>query len=118
MNLPYNYEINAKFLQDVYSVVGEIPRGKVATYGQIGTKAGYPKSAREVGYAMSHAPSDLELPYHRVVNKQGTLAPDYAFGGQEKQREMLKEEGITFMDNGLINMEKHTWSDYEQMTLF
>lgn len=110
--------VDQKFLQNVYEVVAQIPKGKVATYGQIGEKAGYPRSAREVGYAMSRAVADKPLPYHRVVNKQGTLSPDYAFGGKENQRKLLEEEGVTFYPDGLINMEKHIWSDFEQLTLF
>ncbi len=115
---PEQVVIDKAFLDAVYEVVARIPRGKVATYVLVGEKAGYPRAAREVGHAMSHAPANRDLPYHRVVNKQGTLSPDYAFGGQDIQRRMLEEEGVTFHENGLINMERHLWSDYEQLTLF
>lgn len=111
-------EIDEDFLKAVYEVVEKIPRGKVATYVQVGEKAGYQKSAREVGYAVSIGPTGRNLPYHRVVNQKGTLAPDYVFGGQDKQRRMLEEEGVTFLENGLIDMEKHLWGEYEQLTLF
>ena len=110
--------IDEEFLNAVYDIVEQIPYGKVATYGQVGDKAGYRNAAREVGHAMSHAPSKRDLPCHRVVNKLGTLSPDHAFGGQEKQRNMLAQEGVTFTKDGRINMERHLWSDYEQMTLF
>lgn len=111
-------EIDEKFLAAVYKVTADIPRGKVATYGQVGRMAGYPKAGREVGIAMSQAPRAKNLPCHRVVNKIGTLSPDHVFGGKEKQRRMLEAEGITFTEDGVIRMEKHTWGEYEQLSLF
>lgn len=110
--------IDKQFLAAVYDVVAQIPKGKVATYGMVGEKAGYQRASREVGHAMSHAPAGRSLPCHRVVNKQGTLSPDYVFGGQDVQRRMLEEEGITFHENGLIRMERHLCGEYEQLTLF
>lgn len=97
------------YFQRVYEIVARIPPGNVATYGQIAALLGEPKGARTVGWAMQNAPSHLNLPCHRVVNKSGTLAPDYAFGGAENQRTMLEKEGITFQSNGRINMERHLW---------
>jgi len=111
-------EINQKFFDDIYAVVARIPVGKVVSYGQIGSMAGYPGSAREVGYAMAHAPAKRKLPCHRVVNSQGTLAPEPVFGGQARQRAMLEEEGVTFFMDGRIKMERHTWSEYEQLSFF
>ncbi len=111
-------DITKEFLDAVYEIAAQIPRGKVATYGMVGEKAGYPRSAREVGYAMGHAPAGLDLPYHRVVNQTGTLAPEPVFGGQEVQRRMLEEEGVTFRGDGRIDMERHLWSEYEQLRLF
>ena len=58
---------------------------------------------------MKAAPEELKLPCHRVVNKQGELAPDYAFGHKTVQRTILKSEGITFLKDGKINMKKHLW---------
>lgn len=110
--------INKAFLDAVYDVVAQIPKGKIATYGMVGERAGYPGAGREVGHAMSHAPGNRNLPCHRVVNKQGTLSPDYAFGGYENQRMMLEQEGITFDKDGKIYMDRHLWGDYEQLTLF
>lgn len=98
-----------EYFQRVYEIVARIPRGKVATYGQIAALLGEPRGARTVGWAMRSAPAHLNLPCHRVVNKAGTLAPDYAFGGAENQRKMLEQEGITFLHNGRIDMENHLW---------
>lgn len=114
-------EIDENFYQNVYAEVAKIPPGKVASYGKIAELAGYPGAYREVGIAMSQAASKEPLPYHRVVYKNGALAPDYSFGGPDRQKQLLLEEGITFRSNDLINMEKHSWpndSDYEQLTLF
>lgn len=98
------------FFQQVYKVVSQIPLGRVATYGQIAAMLGRPSShARVVGWAMRAVPDSIKLPCHRVVNKSGTLAPDYAFGGTQVQRQMLEREGITFNGDGRIKMVKHLW---------
>jgi methylated-DNA-protein-cysteine methyltransferase-like protein len=97
------------FFEKVYELVSQIPSGKVATYGQIAALLGEKKSARVVGWAMKAAPLESKLPCHRVVNKQGELAPDYTFGDKSVQRTILKNEGITFLSDGKINMKKHLW---------
>ena len=106
------YTEQTRFFEKVYDIVSRIPEGQVATYGQIALIMGSPHSSRIVGYAMNKAPSDQNLPCHRVVNREGKLAPDYVFGGQEIQRGMLEKEGITFLENGCIDMEKHMWRFY------
>lgn len=114
-------DIDDRFMEKVYAQVAGIPFGKVSTYGKIGELAGYPNTAREVGVAMSRVPEKSGLPCHRVVNKNGTLAPSHAFGSKEKQREMLLREGVTFREDGLIRMERHMWPDEsggEQLSLF
>ncbi|MBS4022320.1 MAG: MGMT family protein [Dethiobacter sp.] len=97
------------FYHQVYEMVAAIPAGRVATYGQIASLLGKPQGGRAVGWAMRAVPADLKLPSHRVVNKQGALAPVYAFGSQERQRRMLAGEGITFDKNGRVNVEQHLW---------
>lgn len=98
-----------KYYEKVYKIVAQIPKGKVSTYGQIAAILGGPQNARVVGWAMRAVPEHLKLPCHRVVNKTGILAPSYVFGDIEFQRAMLEGEGITFLDNGRIDMKKHTW---------
>lgn len=100
--------MNSTFVK-IYDIVSQIPVGKVATYGQIAVLAGMPKGARVVGWAMRAVPENWVLPCHRVVNKIGNMAPEYAFGGHEVQRSLLKAEGVTFNINGLINMEENLW---------
>jgi methylated-DNA-protein-cysteine methyltransferase related protein len=97
------------FFAKVYDIVAQIPPGYVLTYGQIAAMAGNPRAARIVGYAMNSAPADRDLPCHRVVNRTGSMAPGYVFGGQDCQRQRLEEEGVTFDENGCINMKKHLW---------
>lgn len=97
------------FFQEVYEIVAKIPRGKVATYGQIAALLGNPRSARTVGWAMWEAPPGLGLPCHRVVNRLGAMAPSHVFGGEGIQRAMLEEEGVTFKADGCVDLEKHLW---------
>lgn len=111
-------EMDAPFYESVYAQVALIPMGRVCTYGKIAELAGYPKASREVGLAMSRA-DEPGLPYHRVVNKNGTLAPNHAFGSKALQRGLLQGEGVAFLDDDHIDMEKHTWPDdsaVEQMS--
>lgn len=97
------------FNERVYEIAAKIPEGKVATYGQIAAMLGNPLAARAVGTAMSKTPEYMDIPCHRVVSKSGTLAPSYAFGGAEKQRELLEAEGVRFNENGCIDMGFSIW---------
>ena len=85
------------FNQRVYEVVRRIPKGKVATYGQVAALAGAPRNARFVGYALHSNPEPDVIPCHRVVFRDGSLAPGFAFGGPERQRLLLEEEGVAFI---------------------
>lgn len=114
-------EIDEIFLERVYQKVAEIPEGRITTYGKIAELAGYIGAYREVGHAMSRVTDGKALPCHRVVNKSGELAPHHAFGGKERQRRMLMDEGITFLKDGAIDMDRHMWPEeerWEQMSLF
>lgn len=103
------------FFAGVYAIVAQIPRGKVATYGQIARWLGQPRSARTVGWAMWEAPGGRNLPCHRVVNKQGKLAPPHVFGGEEIQRAMLEAEGVGFTADGRVDMKRHLLSGRPEM---
>lgn len=102
MNIPFK---NA-FFEKVYELVRKIPPGKVVTYGQIAFKLGT-KDARKVGWAL-HANPDPKIPCHRVVNKDGKLAANFAFDGEREQKRRLLVEGITFRGNK-VDLEKHLW---------
>ena len=93
--------------EKIYQVVAKIPKGRVATYGQVAILAGNPRWARVVGYALHNNPNPELIPCHRVVNRQGRVANAYAFGGGQKQRELLEKEGILFDENGCIDLKKY-----------
>ncbi len=90
----------------IYTQVGRIPRGRVATYGTVAAMAGNPRLARVVGYALHVNPRPGIVPCHRVVKKDGSLAEGFAFGGEGVQRSLLEREGVTFLPNGRVDMEK------------
>ena len=87
----------ADFDAEIWSIVAQIPAGRIATYGQLARLAGMPGYARRVGRAMAAAPEGL--PCHRVVNSQGRTAP-----GWTRQRELLEAEGVRFRRNGCADL--------------
>lgn len=100
------------FNDSVYDIVRQIPVGCVATYGQVARMAGRPRNARFVGFALHANPEPGTIPCHRVVFKDGSLAPGFAFGGKDEQHRLLKAEGIEFLSDGRVNMEKHLWEAF------
>ncbi len=94
------------FFEQVYEVVKLIPCGKVTTYGEIAKFLSRPKCARQVGWALHNNQSPIVVPCHRVVFADGSLSPAFAFGGENKQRQLLACEGVTFNENK-VNMDKH-----------
>ena len=94
--------------EKIYEVVKSIPKGKVATYDQVALLAGNPRWARVVGYALHVNPYPGIIPCHRVVNREGGVAPGFAFGGEGIQRQLLESEGIVFEPNGRIDLEKYS----------
>ena len=95
--------------QLIYDVVKQIPKGRVATYGQVATLAGNPRWSRVVGYALHVNPEPGTIPCHRVVNRLGETSKAFAFGGEDMQRILLEEEGIVFDENGKVNLERFQW---------
>jgi methylated-DNA-protein-cysteine methyltransferase-like protein len=98
---------STSFFDLVYKTIKKIPAGKVATYGQIAQIIGT-RDARRVGHAL-HANRDINVPCHRVVNKDGRLAPNFAFDGAREQRKRLLGEGVEFIDEMHVNLKKHLW---------
>ena len=90
----------------IYEAVKKIPRGQVATYGQIAELAGDKKMARAVGNALHKNPDPLHIPCYRVVNSKGELAGEFAFGGAGKQAELLMADGIEVV-NGRVDLKKY-----------
>ncbi len=95
--------------EKIYEVVLKIPKGNVATYGQVARIAGNPRWARVVGYALHVNPAFGVIPCHRVVNRDGRVASGFAFGGEGVQRGMLEDEGIVFDSDGSIDLDKYGW---------
>lgn len=103
------YQMTSNTYSDIYAVVCRIPKGQVATYGQIAQLAGLPRRARLVGYALS-ALNDSSVPWHRVINAKGEISR--RSGGSEAdelQRLLLEEEGIHFDAHGRIPLDRYRW---------
>lgn len=98
----------------IYEVVRQIPAGKVATYGQIALLAGNPRWARVVGYALHVNPDPEHIPCFRVVNRVGEVSPAFAFGGENVQIALLQNEGVTFTEEGRVDLKKHLWHPENQ----
>ncbi len=92
----------------IYDVVRQIPRGKVATYGQIAALAGNRRWSRVVGFALHVNPEPGIIPCHRVVNRNGEVSPAFAFGGRNRQIDLLEEEGVSCPD-GVVDLSKYQW---------
>ncbi|MBO5092831.1 MAG: methylated-DNA--[protein]-cysteine S-methyltransferase [Lachnospiraceae bacterium] len=90
----------------IYGAVRKIPKGKVATYGQVAALAGNPKMARAVGNALHKNPDPDSIPCYRVVNSKGELAGEFAFGGAGEQAKLLMADGIEVV-NGRVDLEKY-----------
>lgn len=90
----------------IYDAVLQIPYGKVATYGQIAVMAGNRYYARVVGNALHNNPAPDVIPCYRVVNYQGKLAPNFAFGGENTQKQLLEKEGVEVID-GKVDLKKY-----------
>ena len=90
--------------ENIYEFVKSIPKGKVATYGQIALHLGNRNFARAVGNILHGNPDPEHVPCHRVVNAQGRLAQSYAFGGIEAQRCLLESEGVVFKNDLIVDL--------------
>ena len=100
---------NNRFYNKVYETVRRIPKGKVATYGQIAALCGAPKASRVVGSALHRNPEPVSIPCHRVVNRFGGLAPAFAFGGQQVQKSLLESEGVKVSEQFSVDLSEYLW---------
>ena len=92
----------------IYDVVRQIPRGPVATYGQIAALAGNRRWSRVVGYALHVNPDPENIPCYRVVNRNGEVSSAFAFGGGNRQIELLEADGIPCPD-GRVDLFRYQW---------
>lgn len=90
----------------IYAAVKLIPPGSVASYGQVAEAAGNRRWARVVGYALHVNPEPGVIPCHRVVMKDGAVSSAFAFGGANRQIELLKHEGVEFLDDTHVDMKR------------
>ena len=90
------------FYEAVYRAVSAIPRGRVASYGQIARAVGAPRASRMVGRALHSNPHPGIIPCHRVLFRDGRTTPAFAFGGEDVQRALLEGEGVTFDGDGCV----------------
>ena len=93
----------------IYAVVERIPRGRVATYGQVARLAGMAGHARQVGYALHALRPDEPVPWHRVINARGEVSPRAAPGWERIQRRELEREGVVFDARGRVSLDRYAW---------
>jgi methylated-DNA-protein-cysteine methyltransferase-like protein len=93
----------------IYAVVRRIPRGRVATYGQVAELAGIPRHARQVGYALHALSDDENVPWHRVINARGEVSRRVEPDWEEIQRQLLAAEGVGFDLAGRVSLARYRW---------
>lgn len=98
-----------EFAKRVQQVVGQIPRGRVASYGQVAALAGNPRGARGVGFILHNPALPAGLPCHRVIFRDGSLCAGEIFGGPGRQRQLLEEEGVRFLPDGRVDLAASSW---------
>ncbi|MFX1518051.1 MAG: MGMT family protein [Promethearchaeota archaeon] len=101
------------FSQRVKDIIKKIPKGKVATYGQIATFAGNSRASRQVAWVLHSSSNKDNLPWHRVINSKGKISLPHN-GGYEMQKELLELEGIKFDKHERINFDKYLWQIFEE----
>lgn len=99
------------FFSQVYAMVRLIPRGQVASYGQIAAMLGHPRAARTVGWALASLPEQAEedVPWHRVINSQGRISIRNLRHAMDEQRLLLEEEGVVFNEAGYLDWDRFGW---------
>jgi methylated-DNA-protein-cysteine methyltransferase-like protein len=109
--LEYKGQVVSSFPERVYAIVLEVPPGCVITYGAIArVLGGDPRKAREVGWAMAATPRrQPPIPAHRVIKMGGELSGGHAFGGYDIQRARLEAEGVSFLEDGRVDLDRHLW---------
>ncbi len=100
--------MSSSLYRAIYAIVAQIPYGRVTSYGQIARQLGNPRLSRIVGCALHAAPP--ELPCHRVVKKDGSLSDAFLPFGRESHHLLLEAEGVSFLPDGRVDMEKALWS--------
>lgn len=97
------------FTDRVYALVRRVPRGRAVSYGGVAAMLGSPRAARGVGTALSALPPDTDVPWWRVVNRNGEISIKGDPGVAALQRRLLEKEGVAFDRRGRLDWEKHGW---------
>lgn len=95
--------------QRFYALIRQIPEGRVATYGQIAQLAGYPRHARQVGYALAALDDKSDVPWHRVLNARGEISRRGTSGSDDFQRLILEQEGVEFGPGDRVALKEYLW---------
>lgn len=98
------------FYDTVYEQVKKIPKGKVATYGQIACLCNSPKASRAVGYALHFNPDPEHIPCFRVVNRFGRCSESFAFGGIDEHARRLRHDGVEVDSDAYVDLDKYLWN--------
>ena len=96
-------------LERIYATVDDIPRGRVATYGQVAEEAGLPRRARLVGRALRELPARSDIPWFRVLNASGQISPRGDGSSARKQKRLLEGEGVEVNPRGRVDLERYRW---------
>ena len=104
------------FFERVYTVVRQIPEGRVTSYGAIACYLGSPQSARMVGWAMSASHNHADVPAHRVVNRNGLLTGKHHFFGTNLMQQLLENEGIKIKQDQIQNFDAHFWDPINNLS--
>ncbi len=103
---------NDEAVAAICAVISRIPKGWVATYGQVAAMAGLPRRARLVGHVLQHLDPAIKIPWHRVVNAKGEVSYSQSRnGGDTLQRRLLEKEGVEFNDKDRFDLERFRWLD-------
>ncbi len=101
--------------QKIYDTVRKIPRGRVATYGEVAEFAGIPRQARLVGYALHNLQPGTDVPWHRVINAKGMISLSNLDGGHDEQKRLLRKEGVVFIKD-IIDFSRFSWLSTRRRT--
>jgi len=101
----------------IYRTVKRIPKGRVATYGQVAVLAAA-SGPRQVGYALNALEANSGVPWHRVINAQGRVSPRAQPGWEQVQRGMLEAEGLRFDEHGRIPLARYQWKPRDALSRF
>ena len=104
------------FFERVYTVVRQIPEGRVTSYGAIACYLGSPQSASMVGWAMSASHNHADVPAHRVVNRNGLLTGKHHFFGTNLMQQLLENEGIKIKQDQIQNFDAHFWDPINNLS--